>query len=180
MESARQSLLEPCYARLRALEETVDLGQSATVQELCMAIAAQRQRPIQLLSHPLVPPLTGVFFATATTDYIFYADDIPPALQQHTILHEVAHLLSLPPDEPGIDVDVLRRDLFPHLDPETIRAAFQRTGYHTPQEREAELLASLIEQRWLARRQQRLGCNTAGHAGPDIRWLHDQLAPLQG
>jgi len=177
MGRASPSLLDVCQARLHALEAAVDLRAIATAPELCTALAAQRQQPIYLLSHPFAPPLTGALFVTPAAAYIFYAADISLALQQHTILHEVAHLLSLPPDATQVDVDALHRDLLSHLDPATIQAAFQRSGYHTAREQEAELLASLIEQRWRAAHPPHGNRSAGKPSEPDIRWLQELLNP---
>ena len=56
------------------------------------------------------------------------------------------------------EVELLQALLFPHLDQTLVRsalAALGRTRYDTRQEREAELLATLIEHRWRRLRRRR-------------------------
>jgi hypothetical protein len=58
------------------------------------------------------------------------------------VLHELAHILC---EHTGADGTIDR--LFPDLDPATVRKVLGRVGYTTAQEREAEMMASLIRGR---------------------------------
>ena len=69
------------------------------------------------------------------------------ATQEHIILHELAHILSGHAQEP-IDAQALHELYFSHLDHDTVHLALSRSCYDSKTEREAEVLASLIEQRW--------------------------------
>lgn len=164
-----------CRERLRALEMTVNLRAITTVLHLCDVLAARRQRPIHLEARPLPPPLAGLWLASATADDIFYAEDAPPLLQEHTIFHELAHLLlgvqeSMPPELGEWET---RRPV-PPLSPQMVSAALKRSCYDDTQERMAELLASLIEQRWRAVRLPDGVLPPAAPAPQDIRWLAAQ------
>ncbi|HEV8637966.1 MAG TPA: hypothetical protein VG370_27430 [Chloroflexota bacterium] len=84
--------------------------------------------------------------ATPSADVIFYERDTSPLHQQHIILHEASHLvcghrpLSLPPSE-------LAELLFPNVHPDWVGRVLRRAVYSRDEEREAEVLASLILER---------------------------------
>ena len=169
-----------CHAQLQALETGVDLRQIATVQQLCHVLAAQRQRPMHLEARPMPPPLAGLWLASRTTDYIFYADDAPPLLQDHTVLHELAHMLL------GLHEAVLA-DLgrweacmpLPPLTQQMVLAALKRSCYDDEHERMAEVLASMIQQRWAAVRRDDRGPTLQPRAPADIRWLSEHTATVR-
>ncbi len=146
-----RALEAACQAHLQTLEASIDLGQMADVQTLCEALARQRRRPIHPEASQLPADVAGAWLATATADYIFYVRGTTAPHQEHIILHEVAHLLC-GHHALSAEVDTLQQDWFPHLDAEIVRSALSRVNYSRDEEREAELLASLIEQRWLAKR----------------------------
>jgi len=112
----------------------------------CDALAAARARPIALHPfHSLVGPC-GLWIATDSVDFLFYETQTSWLHQQHIILHEASHLLcghrsaSVPEGE-------LARLLLPDLDVETVSSVLRRATYSAEEEREAELLASLILER---------------------------------
>ena len=136
-----------CRERLRMLESWIHLEDVADVQALCATISEHNGRPIHLEAWPLTTDVAGFWLAGSGTDYIFYAQDATPPHQEQIILHELAHVLSGHSQEP-IDVQALHAIYFPHLDHDVVHMALSRTCYDSKTEREAELLASLIEQRW--------------------------------
>jgi hypothetical protein len=110
----------------------------------CDEVAARRGRPLQL--HP-VPGLSaeapcGMWVGTDRADHVFYDPGTSPLHAEHIVLHELAHILS---GHSGADAGLAH--LFPDLDPATVRRALGRVGYTTAQEREAEMIASLIRGR---------------------------------
>jgi hypothetical protein len=131
-------LRKRCEARLRDLPLPVPFDARA----LCAQVARRRGRPIRLLPLAGLTGVCGLWIATDTTDLIFYEQVTTPPHQEHIILHELSHLLcdhySAAPDA---------ATLLPSLDPEVVRRVLGRAGYSTDEEREAELLASLIRQR---------------------------------
>ena len=169
-----RALEAACQAHIQALEASIDLGQMADVQMLCAALARQRRRPIHLEASQLPADVAGAWLATATADYIFYVSGTTPPHQEHIILHEVAHLLC-GHHALSAEVDTLQRDWFPHLDAGIIRSALSRVNYSRDEEREAELLASLIEQRWLAKRPLTSAHEGAGARQPETRRLRHQV-----
>lgn len=110
----------------------------------CDEVAARRGRPLQ--RHP-VPGLSaeapcGMWVGTDRADHVFYDPGTSPLHAEHIVLHELAHILS---GHSGADAGLAH--LFPDLDPATVRRALGRVGYTTAQEREAEMIASLIRGR---------------------------------
>jgi hypothetical protein len=87
-----------------------------------------------------------VLVSTERAEYIGYPADTTPLHQRHIVLHEVGHLLcghrggsTLSP--------ATERSLMPHLSGELVRRVLGRDGYTEPQEREAELFATLVAAR---------------------------------
>jgi hypothetical protein len=110
----------------------------------CGEVAARRGRP--LIRRP-VPGLSadapcGLWIGTDTTDHVFYDPGTSPLHAEHIVLHELAHILSGHEGSGG----ALAR-LFPDLDPATVRRVLGRVSYTSAQEREAEMMASLIRGR---------------------------------
>ncbi len=136
-----------CRERLRMLESWIHLEDVADVRALCAMISEHTGRPIHLEAWSLSTDVAGFWLAGSGTDYIFYAANATPPHQEHIILHELAHVLSGHLQEP-VDVQALHDIYFPHLDHDVVHMALSRTCYDSKTEREAELLASLIEQRW--------------------------------
>jgi Zn-dependent peptidase ImmA (M78 family) len=115
------------------------------VDELCRLLGTHRQRPIRLVPHPLpVPGPYGAWLATETTDYILYQQDTTKSHQGHIILHEIGHMLADHQAEvvPG-DGLVAGDDLAPHV-ATPFAQALHRSSYEDEQEREAELIATII------------------------------------
>ncbi|CCF85428.1 hypothetical protein [Nitrolancea hollandica] len=131
-----------CEARLRALE----LPEPFSAQAFCALLAAQRGRPILLQPVANRAGPWGLWVATAATDYIFYEQETSPLHQEHIILHEACHILCAHRATPIAEAE-LPRLLFPDLCPEMVQRVLQRTSYSTPDELEAELLASLTLER---------------------------------
>lgn len=136
-----------CRARLHTLESWMRLEEITDVQGLCEVIEAHMGRRIHLEPWPMARDMAGLWIANKTRDYIFYAQDATPPHQEHIILHELAHILSGHPQMP-IDPQLLQELFFPHLDRDAVHLALSRSCYDDSREREAEVLASLIEQRW--------------------------------
>ncbi|MBM9508884.1 ParH-like protein [Streptomyces sp. KK5PA1] len=108
------------------------------------ALARRRGRPIELLPVPLLPHTPcGLLVTTARADYILYAADTTPLHQQHILLHEAAHLIC-GHDSATPAMSCAAEVLLPHLPTSLIERVLGRTVYTEPQEREAELVASLI------------------------------------
>jgi hypothetical protein len=131
-----------CEARLRQL----DLPDPFDARSFCEALGEQRGRPIQLHAVPGGEGACGVWVSVPTADLIFYEQNTSPLHQEHIILHEVSHLLCGHAPALVSEHETLQL-LFPDFDLETIQLALPRAGYSTEEEREAEILASLIIER---------------------------------
>lgn len=129
----------------RRLLGELDIQAPLDVTELCHRLSRRRERPIQLLAHPIpVPGPFGCWISTQQADYIFYQQETTPDHQSHIILHELGHIIS-GHDSDESD-DELLDDLYPDLEPDTVRRALRRTAYDTEQEREAETVATIIKE----------------------------------
>jgi hypothetical protein len=110
----------------------------------CAELAAGRGRP--LIRRP-VPGLSadapcGLWIATDKADHVFYDPGTSTLHAEHIVLHELAHMIC---GHSGADGAFAR--LFPDLDPVTVRRVLGRVSYTCEQEREAEMVASLIRGR---------------------------------
>ncbi|QMU71490.1 ParH-like protein [Streptacidiphilus sp. P02-A3a] len=136
-------------ARCRHAAGALPLPRPFELQRFIQLLAADRGRPITVLPIPARPNgPCGLLAATDEVDYILYAADTSPMHQQHILLHEIAHLLCehhrrpAAEDAPG---DAPFAALLPRLPQELVSRVLGRSGYSEPQEREAELLATLIQ-----------------------------------
>lgn len=135
------------WQRCRRTADALDLPDPFDVAEFIGMLAARRGRPIELVPVTARPNLPcGLLLTTAGADYILYSADTTPLHQQHILLHEAAHLLCGHQDG-GAGLDSAARALAPGLSPALVRRVLGRTVYTEPQEREAEILASLIVSR---------------------------------
>ncbi|MEU8774425.1 hypothetical protein [Streptomyces sp. NPDC048606] len=116
----------------------MDLAPPLSLDTLCARIAERRGRPIRL--HPLpeeaaASGVCGLWVGTDTVDHVFYEDRTTPLHREHIVLHELGHILfghhSLDGEESDGHAPVV----------------LGRTDYSTRQEREAEMLASMIRVR---------------------------------
>lgn len=129
-----------CEVRLRGIR----IPSPFDLDTFCAEVAARRGRP--LIRRP-VPGLSasapcGLWIGTAGADHIFYDPGTSPLHAEHIVLHELAHILS---GHSGVDGALAR--LFPDLDPAVVGRVLGRVSYTTAQEREAEMMASLIRGR---------------------------------
>jgi hypothetical protein len=132
--------------RCEAIVRDLPLPTPFDVRTLCQTIAARRGRPIRLVAMSTESDILGMWVATDAADMIFYERSTPAPHQDHIVLHELAHLLCdhYPTMLTGVEQAAV---LVPSLDPEMLRRVLARTTYQAAEEREAELLASLIQHR---------------------------------
>jgi hypothetical protein len=159
VDVATRSIRTRCAERVDALP----IPSPFDMELLLRRLGDQRGRRIRLFAAELDPSAPcGVLLSTNTVDYVCYAVHTSPLHRQHIILHEIGHLLfdheghriSLTGDEsPPSHSHSQRRvskaieQLLPHLDPSGIRRLLHRSVYHAPDEREAELFATLAGDR---------------------------------
>jgi hypothetical protein len=124
------------------MAEQLELPRPFDPAVLLERLAARRGRPIELLpvaARPHAP--CGLLVSTQEADYIVYAADTGALHQRHILVHEIAHLMLEHAGSAPLDPAAA---LLPHLSPALVQRVLGRTRYDEPQEREAELLASLI------------------------------------
>ena len=147
----------------QALVDRLDLPDPFDAESFIAALARKRGRPIELIGVPARPDRPcGLLVTTARSDLIIYSSDTSSVHRQHILLHEAAHLVR-GHDAAGAGAGGTGGTggsgngtsggaggigtLLPHLSPSLIRSVLGRTVYTEPQEREAELIATLIHHR---------------------------------
>lgn len=131
--------------RCRQLLAGITVPSPFDIHAFCEQIASQRGRPIRLhaMANELAP--CGLWIATESVDHIFYEASTSPLHRDHIVLHELSHLLC--DHRPALAQDEeLSRQLFPDLNAGLVRRVLARSAYSAGEEREAELLASLIRE----------------------------------
>ena len=137
-----RQIRQRCEARLQEL----DLSTPFDIHAFCETVSRQRGRPIVLHAVPGTAGACGVWVSVPSADLIFYEEHTSPLHRDHIILHEISHLLCDHRPVPVSEHEIARL-LFPDVHPETVKLVLQRGGYETEEEREAEILASLILER---------------------------------
>ncbi|WIX88535.1 hypothetical protein [Amycolatopsis sp. DG1A-15b] len=144
------------WQRARQVADGVNLPEPFDAEDFVAGLAAERGRPIELMpvSAPEGAPC-GLLMSTERADYILYPTNTTALHRRHILLHEVGHLLcghvgsdghTAGADSVAIDA-AAGRQLMPNLSPELVRRVLGRTTYSEVEEREAELVASLLAQR---------------------------------
>ncbi|MGF1425076.1 hypothetical protein [Kitasatospora sp. LaBMicrA B282] len=125
------------------------------IEALCASVAEQRGRPLRLIPLPSAAgvrsSICGMWLAFPNADQVYYTPVTSPLHQTHIILHELAHMLLDHQQNSAAAPEALSR-LFPDLDPAMAARLLARGRSEATdrQEQEAELLASLIWQRFTA------------------------------
>jgi hypothetical protein len=165
-----------CRALLDELAPTIRWDRVADAAALSSLIGTQRGRPIRLEVVGLPLDLSGLWLPGTSEDYIFCCWDTVPALRGHVILHELSHILC------GhralvADAEAVLRPEFPLLDSDAIRRKLGRSRYDTRSEREAEMLATMLERQWEAARPnaRRAGDQDAADSDHETRRLRRRL-----
>jgi len=136
-----------CERRL----EDIPVPNPFDLDAFCAVMAAHRGRPLTLQPMPGLGPGApcGLWISMPSADYVFYDPETSRLHAEHIVLHELSHMLSghTTGITAGLGPDGAVGRLVPDLDPRTIGTILGRAGYTTTQEREAEMLASLIRAR---------------------------------
>lgn len=126
------------------LTDQIPIPDPFDVRQLCHDLAIQRGKAIELVPLSLSGGPSGMWLSTDAADYVFYERDTSNLHQSHIILHEIGHIVARH-ESSSLEDDVSR--MFPNLNPALIRRMLNRTNYTDAQEREAEMIATLILQR---------------------------------
>lgn len=168
MDVDLRQLRRRCEARLSELA----LPEPLTVQVFRDAVAERRGRPIECRPVAFGTGLSGGWIPGADRDYVFYERDTTSLHQEQIVLHEISHILCghRPPRVAEQEVASL---LFPDVPTSLVQRMLQRAGYSTAEEREAEVLASLVLARRVAR--SRSTDEMTGLAGRLVASLEDDV-----
>lgn len=137
-----KQLRAACEARVEALQ----LPHRFNTRDLCDAVSAVRGRPI------ILRPLStlgvseapcGIRLETPDADLLFYEEATSPLHQNHILAHEVSHIICDHPGSLELDQDAVRTIGF---NPTLVQRMSGRTSYTSEDEREAEVMASVIRQ----------------------------------
>lgn len=138
-------------SRLRkSCEEQVDLlhlPHRFSTRELCETIASLRGKPIIL--KPLntlgaVEAPCGLRIETPSADLLYYEEGTSVHHQRHILTHELCHVYC---DHPGsLEVDADTAQIL-GVNRTLVMRMSGRTSYSTDDEREAEMMATVIRQR---------------------------------
>jgi len=131
--------------RVHRIIRELGLPRSFELRTLTEIIAARRGRPIVLTAMPLsAAGPSGLWLATASTDYVWFEQNTSALHQHHIVLHELGHLVC---GHGGPhSVRNLLADLAPQLSATTlaIMLARHQGTYQDVQETEAELFAHVL------------------------------------
>jgi hypothetical protein len=130
-----------CKRLLRQL----DIQPPLRVDELCRKLGEHRGKPIRLFPWSLpIPGPFGLWMSRLDEEAIFYQKETTRVHQDHIILHEIGHILADHQDDGNTG------EAFPGLGPDyprdLITRGFRRTCYTDDYEREAELVATIIQE----------------------------------
>ncbi len=136
-----RQLRRQCERRL----DGITIPRPFDLDQFCRNVARRRGRRLQLRSIPGLSTSSpcGLWISVPTADYIFFDPNTSALHAEHIVLHELGHILCNHTIATDVENSTLAR-LLPDLDPRTVARVLGRVRYTTAQEREAELLASLI------------------------------------
>ncbi|MEV4738741.1 regulator component [Streptomyces sp. NPDC049555] len=132
-----------CSERL----ERLNLPHRFGTQQLCDAVAELRGKPIVL--RPMDTATTGdlpcgIRVETATADILYFERGTSALHQMHILAHEIGHVLCDHPGSLSLGGDA---DQALGLNPTLVQRMSGRTSYRNDDEREAEMMATVIRQR---------------------------------
>ncbi len=138
----------------RAFVEGLELPAVDSVLDLAPFMEQITGREIRLM--PFTPDLSdpdslepaaacGAWMATATADYLFYDEGVSPAYTDVVAGHEFGHMLRHRGSKKSLDVSSLG-GLITDIDPATAQLVLGRTRFTEPDEYEAEMIGSLLQE----------------------------------
>ena len=115
-----------------------------STHELVRRVAAQRGRPIVVVTYPLTSEdPTGFWLSTEVADYIVVPDNSSGSRRDAIIGHELAHIVLGHEPRPVTDQEGLAA-LAPSSSPELVARFLPRQGYDAVREQEAEMFATRL------------------------------------
>lgn len=140
--------------RSRAFVEGLGLPAVDSVLDLAPFMEQLTGREIRLM--PFVPDLSdpdslepvaacGAWMATDTADYLFYDEGVSPAYTDVVAGHEFGHMLRHRSSKKTLDVSSLG-GLITDIELDTAQMVLGRTRFTEPDEYEAEMIGSLLQE----------------------------------
>ncbi|MDJ0385183.1 hypothetical protein [Streptomyces sp. G-G2] len=140
--------------RGRAFLEELRLPPVDSVLDLVPFMEERLDRSIRLM--PFTPDASdpdaldaaapcGLWLATESTDYVFYDTGISKPHAEIIVGHEFAHMLRQHRGKASVTTGTLG-GLITDIDPGTVQLVLGRTRYNNPEEFEAEMLGSLLQE----------------------------------
>ncbi|MEW1760504.1 hypothetical protein AB0393_28830 [Streptomyces cyaneofuscatus] len=140
--------------RSRAFVEGLGLPAVDSVLDLAPFMEKLTGREIRLM--PFVPDLSdpdslepvaacGAWMATETADYLFYDEGVSPAYTDVVAGHEFGHMLRHRGSKKTLDVSSLG-GLITDIELDTAQMVLGRTRFTEPDEYEAEMIGSLLQE----------------------------------
>ena len=136
--------------RCEALRAGLPVPDPFDFDEFIAALGRQRGKPLRVWEFDTGSDggsPCGLYVGTESADHIFVAPAHSELQRQQVVVHELAHMVLGHRRKDGLSADDLSRVLPGlSLSADQVRAVMARTSYTTPEEVEAELLASVILQ----------------------------------
>ncbi|MEZ0089063.1 hypothetical protein [Streptacidiphilus sp. EB129] len=155
-----RSLRRACARLIRDLE----LPTPFDLTRFCHDLGVRRGRPLTLMEVDLPTALPcGMVAALDDRDIIFITAGLTGPHRDVVGLHEIGHLIAGHLADPLADPDA-GRFVFKHLDPRLVRSINGRSNYSTPEEQQAEMIATMLFAR-IARFTAETQWSIAGGAG---------------
>jgi len=136
------------FRDLQRLLAEIEMPVPFNLDKFCEAIAKHRGRPLLVEAVEGVNgsdgELCGLWVELEDADCVFYEASTSPLHRDHIVLHEISHILLGHTTANGLDLGANLGELFTGIDPAMVRNVLGRASFSTPQEREAEELATWI------------------------------------
>ncbi|MGW0770640.1 hypothetical protein [Streptomyces sp. NPDC002676] len=119
------------------------------IRDLSDEVSRRTGRPVVLEPREQAPSVCGACAVTENAVHVFYDPRTTSLHQDHIIAHEFSHLLL--GHHENRPVSALAPTFITSVDPATVQMMLGRTKYEEDEERDTELLASLLQHRIIDR-----------------------------
>ncbi|GAA3812134.1 hypothetical protein [Streptomyces chiangmaiensis] len=119
------------------------------IRDLSDEVSRRMGRKVVLEAREQAPSVCGACAVTESAVHVFYDPRTSPLHQDHIIAHEFSHLLL--GHHESRPVSALAPAFITSVDPATVQMMLGRTKYDEDEERDTELLASLLQHRIIDR-----------------------------
>ncbi len=138
-----------CRRRQGDLLAELDLPHVTNIRDLRAEVSRRTGREVILEPQEQAPSVCGACAVTESAVYVFYDPRTSTLHQDHIIAHEFSHLLL--GHHESRPLSALAPALITTLDPAVVQMMLGRTKYDEAEERDTELLASLLQHRIIDR-----------------------------